>query len=196
MVSRWRSGPRDQGSGSRLKEIRMDAINAVSRAPARCTIINTASAAILCLFAFLPSAGDASSADRPVSPDVPRRREVVSVHHENDLGAPLLRRQVARRSRRDARRRQCAYGAVYPPGSVIQLIPGEAMVKRSKGFSPATHDWEFFELDVSKDGTDIRRRDSLMSAIDSAGTALDATLPLVPSGISFAKPTTTARRSH
>jgi hypothetical protein len=49
-------------------------------------------------------------------------------------------------------------GAVYPPGSVIQLIPGEAMVKRDKGFDAATHDWEFFELDVSKDGTQIRRR--------------------------------------
>jgi len=32
-------------------------------------------------------------------------------------------------------------GAVYPPGSVIQLIPGEAMVKRDKGFNAATHDW-------------------------------------------------------
>ncbi len=49
-------------------------------------------------------------------------------------------------------------GAVYPPGSVIQLVPGEAMVKRDKGFSPVTHDWEFFELDVSKEGTQIRRR--------------------------------------
>jgi hypothetical protein len=49
-------------------------------------------------------------------------------------------------------------GAVYPPGSVIQLIPGEAMVKRDKGFNAATHDWEFFELDVSKDGTKIRKR--------------------------------------
>jgi hypothetical protein len=49
-------------------------------------------------------------------------------------------------------------GAVYPPGSVIQLIPGEAMVKRDKGFNPTTHDWEFFELDVSKDGTQIRKR--------------------------------------
>src|SRR5262249_27240739 len=37
---------------------------------------------------------------------------------------------------------------MYPPGSVIQLIPGEAMVKRDKGFNTATHDWEFFELDV------------------------------------------------
>ena len=51
-----------------------------------------------------------------------------------------------------------ATGAVYPPGSVIQLIPGEAMVKRDRGFSAATHDWEFFEFDVSKDGTKIRRR--------------------------------------
>jgi hypothetical protein len=49
-------------------------------------------------------------------------------------------------------------GAVYPPGSVIQLIPGEAMVKRDKGFNTATHDWEFFELDVSKGGTQIRKR--------------------------------------
>jgi hypothetical protein len=49
-------------------------------------------------------------------------------------------------------------GGVYPPGSVIQLVPGEAMVKRDKGFNPATRDWEFFELDVSKDGTQIRKR--------------------------------------
>jgi mono/diheme cytochrome c family protein len=49
-------------------------------------------------------------------------------------------------------------GGTYPPGSVIQLVPGEAMVKRDKGFNPVTHDWEFFELDVSKDGTEIRKR--------------------------------------
>jgi hypothetical protein len=51
-----------------------------------------------------------------------------------------------------------ATGAVYPPGSVLQLIPGEAMVKRDKGFDATTHDWEFFELDVSKDGTRVRKR--------------------------------------
>ena len=49
-------------------------------------------------------------------------------------------------------------GAVYPPGSVVQLVPGEAMVKLGRGASPATHDWEYLELDVSKDGTKIRRR--------------------------------------
>ena len=51
-----------------------------------------------------------------------------------------------------------ATGGTYPPGTLIQLIPTEAMVKRDKGFNPVTHDWEFFELDVSKDGTEIRKR--------------------------------------
>lgn len=49
-------------------------------------------------------------------------------------------------------------GGVYPEGSVVQLVPGEAMIKRSAGFSPVTKDWEFFELDVSADGAAIRKR--------------------------------------
>lgn len=32
------------------------------------------------------------------------------------------------------------------------------MVKQQKGFNPATKDWEFFELDVSKEGSKIRKR--------------------------------------
>lgn len=46
-------------------------------------------------------------------------------------------------------------GGTYPAGTVIQFWPGEAMVKLTKGASPETHDWEFFNLDVSKDGTKI-----------------------------------------
>ncbi len=53
---------------------------------------------------------------------------------------------------------QSPTGGRYPEGSLIQLVPAEAMVKRAEGFSPATNDWEFFELDVSKNGTEIRRR--------------------------------------
>jgi hypothetical protein len=60
-------------------------------------------------------------------------------------------------------------GAVYPPGSVIQLIPGEAMVKRDKGFNTETHDWEFFDLDVSKDGTKIRKRGTVDMANQFGG---------------------------
>ena len=49
-------------------------------------------------------------------------------------------------------------GGVYPAGSVVQLVPGEVMVKHAPGFSPATRDWEFFELDTSATGTEIRKR--------------------------------------
>lgn len=41
---------------------------------------------------------------------------------------------------------------------VVQLVPTEAMVKRESGFSPATGDWEFFELDVNEKGAKIGKR--------------------------------------
>jgi hypothetical protein len=47
---------------------------------------------------------------------------------------------------------------VYPEGTVLQLIPNEAMIKQQKGFSPATNDWEFFALESDKNGTKIVSR--------------------------------------
>ncbi|MEM9452965.1 MAG: hypothetical protein AAGF11_02215 [Myxococcota bacterium] len=49
-------------------------------------------------------------------------------------------------------------GGMYPVGTVIQLVPNEAMVKRAAGWSPATNDWEFFSLSTSADGTEILDR--------------------------------------
>jgi hypothetical protein len=49
-------------------------------------------------------------------------------------------------------------GATYPPGSLVQLVPGEAMVKHHAGWNAATRDWEFFELEVSSEGTNIGKR--------------------------------------
>lgn len=49
-------------------------------------------------------------------------------------------------------------GAIYPPGSVVQLVPTEVMVKREPGFNPATGDWEFFELSVNEKGSTIAKR--------------------------------------
>ncbi|MCB1683563.1 MAG: hypothetical protein R3E82_15490 [Pseudomonadales bacterium] len=49
-------------------------------------------------------------------------------------------------------------GGIYPPGSLVQLVPTEVMVKRESGFNAATKDWEFFELDVSAEGSSIRAR--------------------------------------
>jgi hypothetical protein len=49
-------------------------------------------------------------------------------------------------------------GGTYPVGTILQLVPQEAMVKRAKGVSPATDDWEFFSLDTSAAGTKILSR--------------------------------------
>ena len=49
-------------------------------------------------------------------------------------------------------------GGKYPVGTIVQLVPQEAMVKRAKGFDPATRDWEFFFLSVSPTGTVIESR--------------------------------------
>ena len=46
----------------------------------------------------------------------------------------------------------------YPVGSVLQLVPTEVMVKRGKGFNATTRDWEFFELNLTPEGSAIRTR--------------------------------------
>ena len=51
-----------------------------------------------------------------------------------------------------------ANGAVYPVGSVVQLVPTEVMVKREKGYNQVTKDWEFFELNVTEKGSEINVR--------------------------------------
>ena len=46
----------------------------------------------------------------------------------------------------------------YPEGTVLQLIPNEAMIKQQKGFSPGTNNWEFFALESDKNGSKIVSR--------------------------------------
>jgi hypothetical protein len=46
----------------------------------------------------------------------------------------------------------------YPEGSVVQLVPTEVMIKQQKGFNLTTRDWEFFAIDVNKDGSKIYQR--------------------------------------
>ena len=49
-------------------------------------------------------------------------------------------------------------GGQYPAGSVLSLIPTEVMIKHEAGWNPATSDWEFFELTVSAEGSEIVSR--------------------------------------
>jgi hypothetical protein len=46
----------------------------------------------------------------------------------------------------------------FPVGTVLQLVPVEAMVKRRAGFNAGTGDWEFFLLDVTGTKTTITQR--------------------------------------
>lgn len=63
-------------------------------------------------------------------------------------------------------------GAVYPIGSVVQLVPGEAMVKQAPGFDAATNDWEFFELDVQPAATRIKVRGTTNAVNQFGGNCL------------------------
>ncbi len=46
-------------------------------------------------------------------------------------------------------------GKEYPTGTILQLIPTEAMVKHERAAFPKTNGWEFFALKVSPAGTTI-----------------------------------------
>ncbi|MCC6138983.1 MAG: cytochrome P460 family protein [Nitrospira sp.] len=53
----------------------------------------------------------------------------------------------------------------YPVGTILQLVPFEAMVKHPREKFPKTNGWEFFSLDVSKEGTTIKDRgDNVVNA--------------------------------
>src|SRR5262245_16739458 len=121
----------------------MEAINAASAAVATTTrpFTHTACLTLLCaVVALLLPAGHASSADGTVSSDVQVDAQsfrcitkMTPVRHfyvdnlRGDLDATLAAANSPT-------------GGVYPPGSVVQLVPGEAMVKRDKGFNSATRD--------------------------------------------------------
>ena len=118
--------------------------------PANGTSLKGRASAIVCGIAFLLTMGSVSATDIDAQSFrcITKMTKVRHFYVDNlrgDLNATLAAANSTT-------------GAVYPPGSVIQLIPGEAMVKRDKGYDTTTHDWEFFELDTSKDGTQIRKR--------------------------------------
>ena len=62
-------------------------------------------------------------------------------------------------------------GAIFPPGSVVSLVPNEAMVKHQNGWNASTNDWEFFLLDIAAEGTTIAARGTTEVG-NQAGTCL------------------------
>jgi hypothetical protein len=49
-------------------------------------------------------------------------------------------------------------GGKFPVGTLLQLVPQEAMVKRRAGWNARTNDWEFFFLETTPQGTKIVNR--------------------------------------
>jgi len=64
-------------------------------------------------------------------------------------------------------------GGTYPVGTVLQLIPQEAMVKRARGWNAATNDWEFFFLNVSGTTTTISTRGAQDTVNSFGGNCFD-----------------------
>lgn len=99
--------------------------------------------------------------DKPIAADLPELTinadafrcldEMTAVRHfyvDNLLGDVAATIAVA----------ESTDGGTYPPGSIVQLVPTEVMVKHRPGWNAATRDWEFIELDVSAEGSSIRNR--------------------------------------
>ena len=56
----------------------------------------------------------------------------------------------------------------YPVGTILQLVPNEAMVKHPHEKFPKTNGWAFFFLEVSKEGTKIQDQgDNVVNASTS-----------------------------
>ena len=80
-----------------------------------------------------------------------------------------------------ARARQKDLGG-YPVGTVIQLFPEEAMVKRGVGFSVESHDWEYLVLSVaggesvitSRGTTEVRNAAGSCLSCHGASSAFDS----------------------
>ena len=51
----------------------------------------------------------------------------------------------------------------YPVGTILQILPGEAMVKHPSEKFPITNGWEFFSLHTSEQGTMILGRGDRVS---------------------------------
>ena len=65
----------------------------------------------------------------------------------------------------------------YPVGTVLQLVPAEAMVKHPRQKFPNTNGWEFFFLDVSTEGTKIKDRGENVVNLSQGVTCLSCHQP-------------------
>jgi hypothetical protein len=101
------------------------------------------------------STAPTASATTPALRDLtPTAADFVNINTMARVGDHFIRSLNGHLAEAEAVARS-AKGGVYPVGTVLQLLPTEAMVKRHKGYSSSTDDWEFFRLNLSPTGTVI-----------------------------------------
>jgi len=67
----------------------------------------------------------------------------------------------------------------YPVGTILQLVPFEAMVKHPRNKFPRTNGWEFFALEVSGTSTRIRDRSGNVVNLSQGVTCLSCHQPAI-----------------
>ena len=151
-------------------------------------------AAMFCGVAFLLSAGHGNTADRTVSPDVEidaksfrciTKMTPVRHFYVDNLRGDLDAALAAANS---------PPGAVYPPDRSFNSFPARPWSSGARVSTSRRMTGSSSNSTCRRTALGSENEDSSTSSIDSAGTALDVTLRLVPSGISFTRPTTAARR--
>lgn len=75
-----------------------------------------------------------------------------------EAGGVRVRAMCGGQDRAEALLNNPAPGQVFPVGTMLMLMPGEAMVKRGPGFDSANGDWEYFVLGGNAAGTRIKER--------------------------------------
>jgi hypothetical protein len=118
------------------------------------------------------------------------------VHHEDNDGASFLRGHLARRSQRDAGRRQFDDQCCVSAGLRHSIGSGRRHGKRDKGFKTTRMIGSSSSSMCRIMEHKSENEDLPKSPIDLAGTALAATTQPVRSGTSCAKATTAALHSR
>ncbi|MCE9572891.1 MAG: hypothetical protein K8W52_07020 [Deltaproteobacteria bacterium] len=119
--------------------------------------------AALLLFAACSSESAPGTADAPAAaPDSPAAEDLDAtaadfecVLHWDQVGPYRVTNKLGHDAKSVA---LSPTGGTFPVGTILQIVPTEAMVKRRVGFDAASNDWEFFALDVSASGTTITTR--------------------------------------
>ncbi len=115
-------------------------------------------AAILCALAVIPVVIGAQDVPPEILACIANGQKVGHTYIQHPEAAKLKQAIAAYQAK----------GKDYPEGTILRMIPGEAMIKRSTAAFPESNGWEYVALAVTPQGTTVRARG--MEASNPLGT--------------------------